>query len=194
MRIIMIYKLNSYFNNLNRLTIMKLKFILSALIICCGMNVMAQDSNNSRRASRRGFSSERDAVVDTAIINRMNLDEKMKGEILSLQAAKKEEQKVQMEEMRKNGNREQRRSKEARAKMIEQRQAFKAAYRSELRKIMGDELYIIYLEKVIDQRQSFNPRGQAPNGANRGNRNNFGERGFGGGGFGEDRGGFNDNF
>lgn len=172
---------------------MKLNLILTALILSCGMNVMAQDSNNSRRVSRRGFSGERDAVIDTAIINRMNIDAKMMEEILSLQTVKKEEQKVQMEEIRKNGNKEQRRSKEARSKMIEQRQAFKTAYRLELRKIMGDELYIIYLEKVIDQRQNFNPRGQVPNGANRGNRNNFGERGFGGN-FGEDRGGFNDNF
>lgn len=129
---------------------MKTKLILTTLVLLVGFSVMAQNNNNrSRRINNR---YNMDLVVDTAIMNKMNLEANMLTEILELQKNKQTAMREMMQQSRPSQGK--RMSDEDRAKMLEQRTSFTAGYRAELRKIMGDQLYIQYLEKQLDSRQN----------------------------------------
>ena len=168
-----------------------MKMIMAALLLLTGATAMAQRDNNLR-GERRGMPGMGDMVVDTAIINQMNLEEKMHKEILMLQATKSEEMKAEMQKRReeRKGNR-QRFSDEERKEMMEKSKAATQAYRNELRKIMGDDLYITYLEKKLDARPMMG-RARGGQGMREGGMPQRGGRGggfggnggFGGGGFG----------
>lgn len=125
-----------------------MKWMIAALCICCGMSAMAQTNNNSRRTTQPRQIA--DMVVDTAVINRMELNAQMVESILALQKSKQ----AAMQEMMKNSRPQkgERMSDEQRKALREQREAFTAEYRGELRKIMGDPTYITYLEKLVDSR------------------------------------------
>lgn len=169
---------------------MKVKMILTALCLCICLGAMAQRPNRDRSGAP-GMPRHTDAVVDTAILNKMNLEAKMLSEILALKTAKQAENKENMKGMRPEKGKK---MDEATRKAIREKQtAFTAGYRAELRKIMGDELYISYLEKQVDSRNAMraNMRPQNNN-MNNGMRNQYGQRGgfgnndFGGGSMGGD--------
>lgn len=98
-----------------------------------------------------------DSVVDTAIINKMQLEPELVAKIIDLQQAKQEEMKTQMSQPQGRG----RMSEEDRKAMMVRREAFTKKYRADLRSLMGDDIYVAYLEKMLDARQSFN-MGQRP--------------------------------
>ncbi len=169
---------------------MKVKMILAALCLCICLGAMAQRPNRDRSGAP-GMPRHIDAVVDTAVLNKMNLDTKMLSEILALKTAKQAENKENMKGMRPEIGKKM--DEAARKALREKQAAFTAGYRAELRKIMGDELYISYLEKQVDSRNAMraNMRPQNNN-TNNGMRNQHGQRGgfgnndFGGGSMGGD--------
>lgn len=169
---------------------MKVKMILTALCLCICLGATAQ-RNNRNNSGAPGMPRQTDAVIDTAILNKMNLEAKMLSEILALKTAKQTEIKESMKGMRPEKGK---RMDEATRKAIyEKRAAFTAGYRAELRKIMGDELYISYLEKQVDSHNAMrgNMR-QRPNNMNNnmrgqhGQRGGFGNNDFGGSSMGSD--------
>ncbi len=149
--------------------------------ICLTMCFSAIAQNNQRQGGQRG-PRMMDAVVDTAIINHMGIDDAVLKKIYELQESKQAEQK----EMMKNARPEkgQKMSEEARKAMQEKREAFTAQYRKELRALIGDETYIAYLEKKVDRSvmMRFGGQRQGQGGQRGGQRQ--------GGGFGDN----NDNF
>jgi cytochrome c556 len=155
---------------------MKTKSLL--LTVCLGMalcgSLMAQSNNkNSNRRAPRQI----DAVVDTAVLNKMSLDQKVYDQVIALQQSKLTEMQEQAKQDRAD------RSEEARKARQEARKTFTAGYRAELRTLLGDELYIQYLERQLDQRAT--PGRMMPN--NNGNRQQAPrsggfDEGFGGGG------------
>jgi cytochrome c556 len=155
---------------------MKTKSLL--LTVCLSMalcgSLMAQSNNkNSNRRAPRQI----DAVVDTAVLNKMSLDQKVYDQVIALQQSKLTEMQEQAKQDRAD------RSEEARKAREEARKTFTAGYRAELRTLLGDELYIQYLERQLDQRAT--PGRMMPN--NNGNRQQAPrsggfDEGFGGGG------------
>jgi cytochrome c556 len=155
---------------------MKTKSLL--LTVCLSMalcgSLMAQSNNkNSNRRAPRQI----DAVVDTAVLNKMSLDQKVYDQVIALQQSKLTEMQEQAKQDRAD------RSEEARKARQEARKTFTAGYRAELRTLLGDELYIQYLERQLDQRAT--PGRMMPN--NNGNRPQASrgggfDEGFGGGG------------
>ena len=179
--------------------IMKTKYFLLTLALCCGMNAMAQrhhDHNGPRgpQGGGHGF----DMVVDTAIINHMDLEPEVIASVQELQQKKNEELKTVLIEMAGKRTPGQAPSQEEIAEMREQIESFKLDYRMALRKVLGVENYITYLEKQVDKRPQMGGRpGAGPNGRQRrGNKGNFGGGNFGGGqmgGFGEGQANFGGN-
>jgi hypothetical protein len=161
---------------------MKKKLLTAAVCLMLGLGcLVAQDRNTQRRAQQRA-PRQMDAVVDTAVLNRMQLDEAMMTQILALQNAKQTEQNAMLEAERNNrttdsNGKRVRRSDDEREAMRQQQEEFKAQYRADLHLIMGDSLYISYLEKLIDARSAMQMR---PNMGQTGG-NNRGGNDFGGG-------------
>lgn len=169
---------------------MKVKMILTALCLSICLGIMAQrpNRNNSRTSD---MPRRADAVIDTAVLNKMNLEAKMLSEILALQTTKQNELKESMKSARPEKGR--RMDEAARKAFREKQAAFTAGYRAELRKIMGDELYISYLEKQVDSRNAMRgnmrQRNSNMNNDMRGQhreRGGFGHNDFGGGSMGGD--------
>lgn len=153
---------------------MKTKMILTSLLLVVGMSAMAQGGPRGNRGGRGGFNM--DQVVDTAVINKLDLQPEVVAQVLELQASKADAIKEQMEKLGKRGNN---RNKEQREAMQKEREEFNAAYRAELRQILGDETYITYLEKMLDNRGMMGMP-----------RMNMNGQGFGQGGFPGGEGGF----
>lgn len=123
------------------------KFILALCLCTLSLCAWAQQNQNRQfRGPRRAT----DAVVDTAIMNKMEIAPEMMALILNLQQTKQEQMKAEMTQSRGRGTRM---SDEERQALADRRQTFSKIYRAELRAIMGDELYITYLEKMLDNRQ-----------------------------------------
>ena len=146
---------------------MKIKMILAAVGLATALTAAAQGQGqgNGRQGNMRG---NMDAVVDTAIINTLNVPADTKAKVLDLQKTKQ----AQMREMMKKQSRPekgQRLTDEQRKQMQADRAAFTKQYRAELRTILGDAAYIEYLEKQIDRR----PMG---GGMGNGQRNNANRR------------------
>lgn len=137
---------------------MKLKMFFTVLCLCLGICGMAQDNGRGHRGNRGAESPKSfDMVVDTAIINAMELEPDMIAEVLQLQAQKQEELKailIKMAQTRKEG---QNFDKQAIDDMRQQMDDFKLEYRMALRKILGTANYITYLEKQVDKRQAMRP-------------------------------------
>lgn len=133
---------------------MKLRLFLIALCLCVGMSAMAQNHNNrgNRGGNRENRSAQSlDMVVDTAIINSMDLEPELVSAVLTLQAQKAEELKaliIKMAQQRQG----QQMGPEAIAAMREQMDEFKFEYRMKFRKTIGVDNYITYLEKQLDKR------------------------------------------
>ena len=108
----------------------------------------------------------------------MNISADVLQKVYDLQKSKQEEQQKVMAGFRQQ--RGQRLSEEERKAMMEQREAFTAQYRKELRALIGDETYITYLEKQLNRQgmRMMMGGGQRPNGGQ------FGGQRQGGGGFG----------
>ena len=169
---------------------MKKFLFLAGICLSMSMALMAQD--NHRRGGGRRMPFSIDAVVDTAVINHIGLEDAVLQQVYKLQETKMAEQREQME----NGMRRergQRPSEEELAAMREKRQAFTDQYRQQLRALIGDQLYITYLEKMLDRQATmrFNRMGGQRGGGQAfpqggqgfGGGNGFGNDGFGGGGF-----------
>ena len=137
---------------------MKKFLVLAGICLAMCAGCMAQEAQNQRQGGQR-MRRQMDAVVDTAVINHMDLKADVLQKVYTLQEAKQAEQKAQMEQMK--GKRGQRPSDEERKAMQEKRQAFTAQYRKELRAILGDANYIAYLEKMLD-RQGMRMMGGGP--------------------------------
>lgn len=164
---------------------MKKLLMLAGLCLAICSSVVAQDfGQGGRQGGQRGPRRQMDAVVDTAIINHMDLNQEVLQQVYKLQEAKQAEQKEAMGNMRQRG---QRMSEEGRKEFMEKQQAFTAQYRKELRALIGDENYITYLEKMLDRRPMFGgmQRGGMPRGQMGGG------QGFGGG---QPGGGFDNGF
>lgn len=171
---------------------MKLRMIITALCLCLGLCAMAQGHGNRNNRNNRGGerSQNIDMVVDTAIINSMELEPEVVTAVLQLQAQKQEELKdilIKMAQSRKEG---QGFDKEAIAEMRQQMDDFKLEYRMQLRKVLGTANYITYLEKQVDKRPAMRPDNAPDNrGGNRG-RGNW-SQGAGQGNWGGNMGGNN---
>lgn len=169
---------------------MKVKMILAALCLCICLGTMAQRPNRGRSATPN-MARPANAIVDTAILNKMNLEAKMLSEILALKETKQAEftqemKSAHLEKGKKMDN-------AARKAFQEKHATFMASYRTELRKIMGTELYISYLEKQVDNRRvmrnNMRPRTHNMDNDFRGDRRQrggFGNNDFGGGSMGGD--------
>lgn len=164
---------------------MKKSLFLTGLCLMMSVALMAQGNQNNGQRQMRQM-RQMDAVVDTAVINHMNLDAQVLEKVYKLQESKKAEQEAMMKESRPQKG--QRMSDAERKAMQEKRETFTAKYRKELRELLGDETYILYLEKQVDRnsarqfmmRPMQNNRGQQGGGQRQGG-------GFGGnGGFGDD--------
>lgn len=141
---------------------MKLRMIITALCLCLGMCAMAQGHGNRGNRGNRGGQQEgarnMDMVVDTAIINSMDLEPELVASVLQLQAQKQEELKATLIKMaQQNQGGQGGFNPEAIAAMREQMEDFKSEYRMALRKLLGAANYITYLEKVIDKRPAMGP-------------------------------------
>ncbi len=151
------------------------KTILS-LALCIAMATtaaMAQDSNRRNNTQRRA-PQQMDAVVDTTVLNKMELEPQLLTQILELQTTKQAEQKATLEAERTNRTADGKRQKltdEEREARRQEQEAFKAGYRQELRTLMGDALYIAYLERLVDA------RGMMRTPVNRNNQNAGNQRG-----------------
>lgn len=139
--------------------------------------------NRGNRGGNEGALRSMDMVVDTAIINTMDLEPEIVTKVLELQSKKAEELKAKIIEMasQAQANQGQGFDPKAIAAMREQMDEFKFEYRMAFRKIIGVDNYITYLEKVIDKRPAMGagPGAGAGQGMRRGG-GNFGG-GFGGG-------------
>lgn len=157
---------------------MKKLMMLAGLCLMVSISAVAQDFQGNRQG--RGPRRQMDAVVDTAIINHMNLDEAVLQKVYQLQEAKAQEQRESMGQTRQRG---QRMSEEDRQAFMDKMQAFKTQYRKDLRAIIGDDAYILYLEKSLDNRaMNFMRGGQGrPMGGQRPMGGDFNGGGFGGG-------------
>lgn len=161
------------------------KFLLLAslcLAICSGVSAQDFQGRQGGQRGQRGNRMQIDMVVDTAIINHMDLSEEVLQQVYQLQEKKHAEQKEAMSSMKRG----QRMNEEELKAFMDRQQEFNAQYRKELRALLGDEAYIAYLEKMLDRRPSFGMMrgrgqmgGQRPMGGG-----DFGGQGFGGGGFG----------
>ena len=172
---------------------MKKLLILASLCLSMSISAFAQGYGRPNNGQRMPF--QFDAVVDTAIINHIGLEADKLQQVYKLQETKQSEQREMFQGARRE--RGQRMSEEERQAMQEKRQAFTNEYRKQLRAIIGDQLYITYLEKMLDRQasmrfgrmgggprggQGFN-RGGGDNGFGGGNNGFGGNDGFGGGGF-----------
>jgi len=163
---------------------MKKIMILAGICLAMCTSAIAQDfGQGGQRQGGQRMRRQMDAVVDTTVINHMDINVEVLQKVYTLQEAKQKEQKAQMEEMRKNRN-GQRMSEEERNAFTEKQKAFTAQYRKELRAILGDEAYIIYLEKMLDRqgmmRMGGRPQMQGQRGGQR--QGNFGGGDFPSGG------------
>lgn len=193
------------YNILNTEKAMKLRMIITALCLCMGVCAMAQGHGNRGNRAGRGAQSgpqNLDMVVDTAIINSMDLEPELIAAVLQLQAQKQEELKVVIIKMAQSRQEGQGFDQDAIAAMRQQMDDFKQEYRMALRKVLGAANYITYLEKQLDKRPAMG--GGMPGGNRRmmqGGQGGFGggnRGGFGGGNWGQDDdnnmgGGFGDN-
>ncbi|MCF0179503.1 MAG: hypothetical protein HUJ97_04570 [Bacteroidales bacterium] len=180
---------------------MKTKVLLTAMFICISFSAMAQ--RHQRNGQRGQGPQSLDMVVDTAIINSMNLDAEIQTAVLELQKTKADELKATIIKMASSQPQGQQPTPESIAAMQKQIADFKTGYRSEFRKILGDENYIIYLEKQVDKRPQMGAgMGNAPrqrrgnfNGNPQGNNMNGGQGSWGGGqgNWGNAQGGFEGN-
>lgn len=165
-----------------------MKKILLALCLCTlSLGAFAQNQGNNQQRGQRTRRTM-DAVIDTTIINRMQLPTATIEQVLALQKTKQEE----MQEMMKTNRPERgkRMSESEREQMRKQRKEFTSRYRADLRRLMGDDAYIAYLELLVDSRQAMGmnrPQGQmGGHGGNHGPGNHNG-------GFGNNSNGFNQN-
>ena len=157
---------------------MKKNLILTSICLVAAMSLSAQDAGGQRQGRQPRRMT--DAVVDTTIINHMGIDAAVLQQVYALQESKKTEQ----QELLKNSRPEKgtRMTEEQRKEMLEKREAFTAQYRKQLRALMGDENYILYLEKQVDRQGVMRP-GMPPRGNMQGQRQGGGQRqdDFGGG-------------
>lgn len=161
---------------------MKLKVLICSLCLCFSMCAMAQNHSRSNRGNRGNEAPRQfDMVVDTAIINSMELEPETISAVLQLQAQKQEELKAILIEMAQSRKEGQNFDPQAIAEMRQQMDDFKLEYRMAFRKIIGTANYITYLEKQLDNRQSMRPNNFPSSRANR-------HQGFTNPGFGQNNG------
>ncbi len=128
------------------------KYIITLAIAVVSLNASAfharQDDNKQkpRQEQRQG-----DMVVNIKTMESLNLSEKQLNQIKELQQKKSEEMKSMREERKDTKEKKSEEAKEERKAQMEKMQAFKADYRKDVRKILGDDKYIEYLEKQVDQ-------------------------------------------
>ncbi len=138
---------------------MKKFLILASMCLVMSVSAIAQDKPAKREMAPRQRPQQEqmqqrqrrsmDVVIDTAVINSLNLEAEVMEKVTALKEAKQVEQREAMKEMR--ATRGQQMGEEERKAMREKMQAFTAQYRKELRTILGDEAYITYLEKMLDR-------------------------------------------
>lgn len=162
---------------------MKRIFLLACICMAVSLSAFAQNRQGGQ-GGQRGPRHNMDAVVDTAIINHMDLEAETLQKVLQLQSTKQAEQREMMGSLR--SNRGQRMSEEDRNAMRTKMQDFTAQYRKDLRAILGDDLYISYLEKYCDRQAMMRMMRPGMQGGQRpqmgGPRGDFGgDNGFGGG-------------
>jgi len=158
------------------------------LLVCAG--AVAQNRQGGRnRGNHQARMFQPLAVIDTAIINHIGLSEEMLKEVYTLQSDQEEEAKKAMEGMM--PERGKRMSEDAMKGMQEKMTATKSEFRGQLRNLIGDEMYITYLEKSLDMRGMFGGRNmQMGGGMQRGNGDWGGQGNQGGFGGGVPGGGF----
>lgn len=187
---------------------MKTKKILMAAMCCLTLSMgsaLAQnempEGRNGRpmRGGAHGGMRGMEVVADTAITNHMGLTEDQLKRVEEINA----NYQAQMQEMMSQGRRSQegmRLSREEREARMQQITAQKKEARQQLRSVLGDELYIQYLETQLDRlpsmmigRGGFGGEHHGPRG---GGRMGGGRMGGGrmDGGFGNDGFGDNDGF
>lgn len=122
--------------------------LVCMLLICSAAVAQNRGGNRNRQGGGRGFQPM--AVIDTAVVNHIGLSEELLAQVYALKDAQAEEAKEQMSKMM--PERGKRMNEEARAEMMEKMAAMKQGFRKQLRALIGDEMYIAYLEKALDTR------------------------------------------
>lgn len=142
-------------------------------------NVMPQGRDG--RPMRGGMRPGQELVADTTITNHMNLTPEQQKEIDSINASYQEQMKEMMSKRSEDGKRLSREEREARMKQIAEQ---KKDARLKLRTVLGDDLYIEYLETSLDRMPAMmmggGPRGG--HGAHGGHGGHGGQGGHMGGG------------
>ena len=129
-----------------------MKKILCAAICCMTLglgNVLAQDQMpQGRNTTRGGMRGSAEMIADTTITNHLGISDEQISQINKLNTEYQEKVKEMMTKPNEDGKRLSREDREARMKQIGTQ---KQEARQQLRKILGDDLYITYLEKRLDQ-------------------------------------------
>lgn len=161
---------------------MKKSFL--AALCCLSLSVgslMAQDNARAQfgrqGGSRNGRSVEQ--IADTAITNHLGLQAEQLTQVEALNARYKEQLQAQQKGLTTDGRRSA--SREDREARVQQFREMRQQFRSELHVILGDSLYIQYLEQSLDrQPMMMAPRG-GMNGFNQGRGARMGGGRMGGG-------------
>jgi len=128
---------------------MKKLIIIAALHLAFCLSLIGQVYKDYDRQGGQRQRRSMDMVVDTAVINHIDLNAEVLQKVYALQESKQQQQRELMQGMRPGKG--QRMSEEERKAIAEKREAFTSAYRKELRELIGDEAYILYLEKMLDR-------------------------------------------
>ena len=159
------------------------KRILAAL--CCitlSMGTLCAQESAPQRGNRtygmRGAAPAPTMLADTTITNHMELSAEQLVAIGKLNDEYKEQVTAQKTGRTQDGKKVRREDRMAR---FEQLKTIKLQYRKQLREILGDELYIDYLEKSLDKVPAFGTMQGGMRGPQPGQRMPYGPQGgFGG--------------
>ncbi len=134
------------------------KYIIALAIAAVSLSANAfhakQDDNKQKPRQEQ---PQGDMVVNMKTMESLSLSEKQLNQIKELQQKKAEEVKSMREESKDTKEKKSEEAKEERKAQMEKMQTFMADYRKDVRKILGDDKYIEYLEKQVDQQGTQRP-------------------------------------
>lgn len=134
---------------------------------------MPQGGRQGHGGMHSGMRPGMEMIADTTITNHMNLSDEQLKKIDELNADYQAKMKAMISQRGEAGRRMSREDREGRMQLIKDQ---KTAARQQLRAVLGDELYIQYLECQLDRTPAM-----MMGGGNRGGRARMGEGRMGGG-------------